>query len=89
MRIDAMAEISQIYQSNGTKRKMGTSTVASRDTVEISGFGRELQVAKKAIAQAPDVREDRVQELKTSMTNGTYNVPMGALADKLLNGFSL
>ena len=89
MRIDAMAEISQIYQSNGTKRKAGTSAVVSRDTVEISGFGRELQVAKKAIAQTPDVREDRVQELKTSVANGTYNVPMGALADKLLNGFSL
>ncbi|MGN0507546.1 MAG: flagellar biosynthesis anti-sigma factor FlgM [Lachnospiraceae bacterium] len=89
MRIDAMAEISQIYQSNGTKRTTGTSKVASRDTVEISGFGKELQVAKKAIAQTPDVREDKVQELKTSMANGTYNVPMGALADKLLNGFSL
>lgn len=89
MRIDAMAEISQIYQSNGTKRKTGVNTVAAKDTVEISGFGKELQIAKQAIAQAPDIREDKVQELKTSVANGTYNVPMGALADKLLNGFTM
>jgi anti-sigma28 factor (negative regulator of flagellin synthesis) len=30
-----------------------------------------------------------VEELKNSMANGTYNVPMGALADKLLNGFTV
>lgn len=85
MRIDAMAEISQIYQANGTKRKPGVSSSSySKDTVEISGFGRDLQVARQAVAEAPDVREDKVQELKTSMANGTYNVPMSALADKLL-----
>lgn len=89
MRIDAMSEISQLYQAKGTKRKQDVSTKASKDTVEISGFGRELQIAKQAVAAAPDIREDKVRELKTSMANGTYNVPMGALADKLLNGFSL
>ena len=90
MRIDAMAEISQIYQANGIKKKVGTTSVAAtRDSVEISNFGRELQVAKQAVAQAPDIREEKVEELKTSIANGTYNVPMGALADKLLNGFTV
>ena len=90
MRIDAMAEISQIYQANGVKKKSGiSSAVSTRDSVEISSFGRELQVAKQAVAQAPDIREEKVEELKNSMANGTYNVPMGALADKLLNGFTV
>ncbi len=89
MRIDAMSEISQLYQAKSTKRKQGASAAASKDTVEISGFGRELQIAKQAVAQSADIREDRVKEIKASMANGTYNVPMGALADKLLNGFSL
>lgn len=85
MRIDAMAEISQIYQANGTKKKVGATSSYSKDTVEISGFGKDLQVARQAVAKAEDIREDKVQEIKTSMANGTYNVPMGALADKLLN----
>ncbi len=90
MRIDAMSEVSQLYQSNGMKRKTGTTKSAyTKDSVEISEFGKELQVAKQAVAQAEDVRMDKVQELKARIANGTYDVPMGALADKLLSGFIL
>ena len=89
MRIDAMSEISQLYQVNSTRKKAEKPTGYTKDSVEISGFGRDLQIAKQAVAQAEDVREDKIQELKASMANGTYNVPMSALADKLLNGFTL
>ena len=89
MRIDAMSEISQLYQVNSTRKKTEKSASYTKDSVEISEFGRELQIAKQAVAQAEDVREDKVQELKSQMANGTYNVPMSALADKLLNGFIL
>ena len=89
MRIDAMSEISQLYQVSSTRKKTEKSSSYTKDSVKISGFGRELQIAKQAVAQAEDVREDRVQELKAQMANGTYNVPMSALADKLLNGFTL
>jgi len=89
MRIDAMSEITQLYQLNGTRKKTEKPAGYSRDSVEISSFGRDLQIAKQAVAQAEDIRADKVQELKTSMANGTYNVPMSALADKLLNGFTL
>ena len=89
MRIDAMTEVSQLYQVNGTRKKTEKPASYSKDSVEISGFGRDLQIAKQAVAQAEDIREDKVQELKASIANGTYNVPMGALADKLLNGFTL
>ena len=89
MRIDAMSEITQLYQVNSTRKKTDKSASYSKDSVEISSFGRDLQIAKQAVAQAEDVRADKVQELKTSMENGTYNVPMSALADKLFNGFIL
>ncbi len=89
MRIDKMAEISQLYQASGVKKKPEKVSAYTKDSVEISSFGRELQVAKQAVAQAEDVRADKVQELKASIANGTYNVPMSALADKLLNGFTV
>ena len=89
MRIDAMSEISQLYQANSVRKKTEKPASYSKDSVEISSFGRDLQIAKQAVAQAEDIRTEKVQELKTSMANGTYNVPMSALADKLLNGFTL
>jgi len=89
MRIDAMSEITQLYQLSGTRKTTEKPKSYSKDSVEISSFGRDLQIAKQAVAQAEDVRTEKIQELKTSMENGTYNVPMSALADKLLNGFTL
>ena len=89
MRIDAMSEITQLYQVNSTRKKAEKPASYSKDSVEISSFGRDLQIAKQAVAQADDVRTEKVQEIKTSMANGTYNVPMSALADKLLNGFTI
>lgn len=90
MRIDAMSEISQLYQMNSTTRKKAEKTSGyTKDSVEISEFGRDLQTAKQAVAQAEDVRIDRIQEIKAKMENGTYNVSMSALVDKLLSGYSL
>ena len=90
MRIDAMSEISQLYQMNSTTRKKAEKTSDyTKDSVEISEFGRDLQTAKQAVAQAEDVRIDRIQEIKAKMENGTYNVSMSALVDKLLSGYSL
>ena len=86
MRIDAMSEISQLYQVNSTRKKTEKTANYTKDSVEISEFGRDLQTAKQAVAQAEDIRPDKVQELKAKMAAGTYNVPMSALADKLLNG---
>ena len=89
MRIDAMSEITQLYQVNSTRKKTEKSAGYSKDSVEISSFGRDLQIAKQAVAQAEDVRIDRIQEIKAKMENGTYNVSMSALVDKLLSGYSL
>ena len=86
--IDAMAEVSQLYQSNATRRKAEVKkSVYTKDSVEISEFGKDIQVAKQAVAQAEDIRMDKVLDIKARIANGTYNVPMGVLADKLLNGF--
>ena len=87
MRIDAMSEVTQLYQVNSTRKKTEKSSKCSKDSVEISSFGRDIQIAKQAVAQAEDVRTEKIQQLKNSIANGTYNVPMSALADKLLNGF--
>ena len=81
-----MSEISQLYQVNSTRKKTTKPSGYTKDSVEISEFGRDLQTAKQAVAQAEDIRTDKVQELKAKMAKGTYDVPMSALADKLLNG---
>ncbi|MDD6340036.1 MAG: flagellar biosynthesis anti-sigma factor FlgM [Butyrivibrio sp.] len=83
MRIDAYNQIASVYS---TQRKSGTSKAASvqnSDKIEISSFGRELQIAKQAVKAAPDVREDKVAEMKAKIASGNYDVSAEDLAEKL------
>lgn len=89
MRIDAYNQISQIYGVKGKVKTSATNRVAQSDKVEISSFGKELQIAKKAVSEAPDVREDLVNKFKTEIANGTYDVDGETFADKLMDKFGL
>ena len=89
MRIDAMNQVSQIYRSNRPKKVSNDNRVSFADTLELSQLGKDMQVAKTSVAAAPDVREDRIAQIKAAMSAGTYSVSDDALADKLLDSFDL
>lgn len=84
MRIDAVNRVSQLYQANSTKKLAKQNKAEKYDTVQISQMGKDYQVAKAAVAAAPDVRAELVDDIKSRMQNGTYSLSMEKLADKLL-----
>jgi negative regulator of flagellin synthesis FlgM len=55
------------------------------DVVSISDSGRSVAAARKAVAAAPDVREERVNALKAAIADGSYSVDSRTLAAKLLH----
>ena len=59
---------------------------SSSDRREISDRSRELARARQAVDAAPDVRADRVAEIKKRIEDGTYSVSPELLAHKLLEG---
>ena len=59
-----------------------------RDEVQISSFGRDYQIAKQAVAEAADIREDKVAELKTKVNSGNYSVDTADFAKKLLEKYN-
>lgn len=89
MRIDAYNQVSQVYGVNSkTKTSAATKTTRS-DKVEISNLGKDLQIAKQAIKDTPDVREDVVAKFNTQINNGTYDVDGESFADKLMEKLGL
>lgn len=52
---------------------------------EISGKAREFAKAKEVAGQAPDVREDRIAELKAKIAAGNYKVNAQAIADRMVD----
>jgi negative regulator of flagellin synthesis FlgM len=82
MRVDAYNQINQVYPMN--TKKMAVSKVPSKDTVSISASGRDYQVARSAVLSAPDIRGDRVAELKAKIQAGNYQVSPDSFAEKLI-----
>ncbi len=86
MRIDAYNQISQVYGVNGKMKTSSVSKSYSTDKVEISSFGKDLQIAKKAVSESEDVREDKIAEMKAKY-NDNYQVDMSDFAEMLLKKF--
>ena len=87
MRIEAYNQVTQIYNSSRPSMTKSTDSVKKRDEVQISRTGRDYQVAKQAVAAAPDIREDRVIQVKGRMASGNYKVDNGDFAAKLLEKY--
>lgn len=83
MRIDAYNKISQIYQTSATKPASKQTKTSKTDKIEISNFGQSLAIAKQAVNDAPEIREERVAELKAQISSGTYHVSSEDIAEKL------
>ena len=89
MRIEAYNQVAQIYKSNKTTGTANTNKATmGRDEVQISSFGRDYQIAKQAVAEASDIREDKVAEMKTKLESGNYQVDTGDFASMLLSKYN-
>jgi flagellar biosynthesis anti-sigma factor FlgM len=57
---------------------------AAVDRVELSPKAKALRRATEALADAPEVREAKVQELQRAVERGTYHVPADQLAEAIV-----
>lgn len=54
------------------------------DTVVLSDTAKKVQEAKTQLEAIPDVREDKVAQLKEQIENGTYNMDEEKIAGKMI-----
>ena len=82
------SEIKKETKQNEPKKTENTAKKGGfSDQLQISSMGKDLQVAKSAVAQAPDVRADVVASLKEQINNGTYQVSGESFAEKVLEKY--
>ena len=85
MKINAYnMQVQQIYNTKKPGSVKMNAAVGKADGVVISNIGREFQVAKQAVAGAPDIRTDITEPIRAAVNNGTYEVSGEKFADKLL-----
>lgn len=54
---------------------------AATEQVSISARAKDIQQARNIIAATPDLREDKVRELKAQLDQGTYKIDTDKLAE--------
>ena len=85
MKINNIGNVYGVYTNKAKGPvKAEAKTSGGKDSVAISGFGHEMQVAKQALSNVSDIRYEVVDKIKEQMEAGKYNVTASMLADKLL-----
>ena len=87
MRISAYNAITQVYQTRKPSTARAKKTSNGKDEVDISEAGRDYQIAKKAVEEAPDTRKDLVASMKKKYS-GDVQVDTGDIADVLLSKYN-
>jgi negative regulator of flagellin synthesis FlgM len=87
---DANAQMIQQYQKGGDNTQVSSdkqavsAAIKPEEKVNLSSQAKDIQQAKNVLNQLPDVREAKVQEIKTQVDKGTYNVDAGKIAEKMV-----
>lgn len=87
MKITNSPNIQQIMKSYGKNVgsvKKKDDVKLSPDKIEISSEAKEFQIAMQAFKKLPDVRDDKVDELKDKIKDGSYKPSSEDIAKKLL-----
>lgn len=85
----AQAAASSRTGAAGGASEAGSTRGAGRggrraDHVQLSPEAQEMQRALDAVADQPDVRAERVAELRSRIADGTYSVDAKAIAARLV-----
>ncbi|WP_024822524.1 flagellar biosynthesis anti-sigma factor FlgM [Aminobacterium mobile] len=74
---------SPVGKVNG-KKYLGQSSAEETDGVEFSAFAKELAKARTELKKVPDVRFEKVEELKKQIQSGQYRPDLHKVAEGLI-----
>ena len=90
MRItDSVPQVTGIYTNDKRVSRVENINRAEgiKDNVKISEVGKDFAIAQKAMRDIPDVRQDKIDEVKAKMENGAIkNVKVNDIAEKIMGG---
>lgn len=85
MRITSINNIMDTYKTQKSTTVENKKTIKSKDVVDISSMAKDYQIAQKAVAQSPDIRMEKVENIKYSVESGNYNIGAKEIADKIVD----
>lgn len=89
MRIDAINKMYETYKTSGVASSSKVNKTSSKDEVALSSTAKDFRTIYQALANVPDVRQDKVDTIKEQMNNNSYNVKASAVAEKMLSKYDI
>ncbi|MDH7554319.1 MAG: flagellar biosynthesis anti-sigma factor FlgM [Spirochaetota bacterium] len=86
MVIDKIGNIKNIVEPKSTKSVGKTRSTGKSDSVEISSEAKKASEQSKiaqVVKQTPDIRAERVREIKEQIANGIYDFNDDRIIDKV------
>jgi negative regulator of flagellin synthesis FlgM len=85
---DMTSQMVQHYQRNmnagQSADRQATTAQVPEEKVALSVQSRDLSQIKKAVEQLPEIRDEKVQELKAQIEKGLYQINSGKIAEKMV-----
>ena len=82
--IDAYVNQVQDKAKVGTPDSKPEKSAVKADTVVISDAAKRVQEARSQLDGIPDVREEKVLQLRNQIQNGTYEINADKIAGKMI-----
>ena len=86
---DAAIQAVQQYQKADKVQEESSPKVggnaAPEEKVNLSTKARDIQQLRDAVSQLPDVREDKIRELKDQVDKGAYDANGQKIAEKMVS----
>ncbi|WP_105616953.1 flagellar biosynthesis anti-sigma factor FlgM [Vallitalea okinawensis] len=90
MKINGVNRVTNIYKNNMVNKTNKVNQAKSKDTVELSSVAKDFQVAREMGKKVPDVRMEKVEEIKAMMQSNNYNIEGKEVAKKMVeSGFDV
>lgn len=88
MRINNNINVQQVlkgYNKNVGKVKKTEKSAMKRDQIDISQSAKDFQVAMDAFKKLPDVRQEKVDDVKEQLDQGTYKPSAEDVIKKMMS----
>ena len=82
--IDAYTKNVDEKKNINSSTKNNTKGLLAEDKVELSSFTNNINKAKQLIQAIPDIREDKIADIKNQIEKGTYHFKEKELASRIL-----
>jgi len=89
VKVNNYGNIKDVMKAYQTRKNEGTSrkdapVKGGEDTLELSVQAREIQEVKSALKDMPEIREEKVQQLKREIAGGTYRADARKIAEGII-----